>query len=105
MADNEPSHGAGEDIPGTPGPFPFDLIAACAGFAACLLGLVALFAEPLATFGYWFACLDWVVISLLAIARGQQGKGIWLGCIGVLAPLVTSVILGGNVLTQIPGGI
>lgn len=101
--DEERSYGAGEDIPGTPRPFPFDLLAASAGVAALLLGLVALFAAPLVTFGYWFACVDWLVLSLFAVSRGEQGKGIWAGSIGVLAPLVTSVILGSNVLTHIPG--
>ena len=103
MSDPERSYGAGEDIPGTPGPFPFDLLAGFAGVAALLLGLAAMFAEPLVTYAYWFACLDWLVLSLFAIARGEQGKGIWLGCIGVLAPLATCVILGSNVLTQFPG--
>ncbi|MES2443572.1 MAG: hypothetical protein V4574_12145 [Pseudomonadota bacterium] len=101
MADRQ--YGAGEDIPGTPGPFPFDLLAGLCGFAALLLGLVAMFAEPLATFGYWFTCLDWLVLSLFAILRGERSRGIWLGSIGVLAPLATSVILGSNVLIQIPG--
>src|SRR5690349_1370208 len=103
MSGEERTCGAGEDIPGTPGPFPFDLLSAFAGWAALLLALVAIVAEPLATFGYWFAGLDWLVLSLFAIARGEQGRGIWVGCIGVLAPLATSVILGSNVLTRIPG--
>lgn len=103
MSDPERSYGAGEDIPGTPGPFPFELLAAMAGVAALLLGLIAMFAEPLVTYAYWFACLDWLVLSLFAIVRGESAKGIWLGCIGVLAPLATCVILGSNVLTQIPG--
>ena len=99
----EPTYAAGEDIPGTPGPFPFGLLAAVAGVAALLLGLIAMFAEPLVTYAYWFACLDWLVLSLFAIVRGESAKGIWLGCIGVLAPLATCVILGSNVLTRIPG--
>ncbi|MEZ0242039.1 MAG: hypothetical protein ACAH11_01600 [Sphingomonas sp.] len=101
--DGEELYPAGTDVPGTPAPFPFDLLAAMAGLAALILAAVAVFAEPLVTFAYWFACLDWLVLSLLAIMRGEQGKGIWLGCVGALAPLATSVILGSNVLTQIPG--
>jgi len=103
MNEPERSYGAGEDIPGTPGPFPFDLLAALAGVAALLLGLAAMFAEPLVTYGYWLAVLDWLVLSLLAIARGAQSKGIWLGCLGALAPLAISAILGMHVLTRIPG--
>ena len=103
MSEPERSYGAGEDIPGTPRPFPFDLLAALAGIAALLLGLIAMFAQPFATIGYWFAGLDWLALSLFAIVRGESAKGIWLGCVGVLAPLATSVILGSNVLTRFPG--
>lgn len=103
MSEPEPSYGAGEDVPGTPAPLPFDLLAALGGIAALGLGLVAMFVEPLVTYGYWLACIDWLVLSVFAISRGEQGKGIWLGCIAALAPLVASAILGSHVLTQIPG--
>jgi hypothetical protein len=101
MPDRE--YGAGEDIPGTPRAFPFDLLAALTGLAAAILGLVAMFVEPLAAYGYWLVCLDWLVLSLFAIVRGERSKGIWLGGIGVLAPLATSVILDSDVLIQFPG--
>jgi hypothetical protein len=100
---DEPSYGAGEDIPGTPGPFPFGLVAGAAGFAALVTGLAALFAEPLVTYAYWFTSLDWLALSVLAVVRGNQGKGIWLGGVAVLAPLAASVILGSGVLTHVPG--
>ncbi len=103
MSESEQLYGPGEDVPGTPAPLPFDLLAALGGIAALILGLVAMFAEPLVTYGYWLACLDWLVLSLFAISRGENAKGIWLGCVAALAPLVTSAILGLDVLTQIPG--
>ena len=101
MADRE--YGAGEDIPGTPRPFPFDLVAGVSGVTALAMGLVALFVEPWVVYGYWLIALDWLALSVLATLRGEQPRLIWLGGVGVLAPLAVSVILGSNVLIQIPG--
>jgi hypothetical protein len=92
-----------DDVPGTPAPLPFELLAAAAGFGALITGLVAMFAEPFAVYAYWFLCLDWLVLSLFAAVRSERTRGISLGSIGVLAPIVTSVILGANALTQFPG--
>lgn len=101
MADRE--YGPGEDVPGTPSPMPFHLLAAGAGFGALVTGLIAMFVEPFAVYAYWFLCLDWLVLSLFAVIRSDRTIGIWLGSLGVLAPIATSVILGTDALTQIPG--
>lgn len=93
---------AGTDVPGTPSPFPFGLIAASSGFGALATGLVALLAVPMVTYAYWFLSAEWLVLSFVAISRDRAGLA-WLGAIGVLAPLAASAIMGSMVLIRIPG--
>ena len=85
MADDERAYGAGEDIPGTPAPFPFGL----ASIAPAALG-AALFLFPSLTGipkAYaWLCAIVVLVLGWIAVMRGDRiAPAIGLGLIAVAA--------------------
>jgi len=93
MSEPEPTYGAGEDIPGTPAPFPFVLASLASAVASAMLSTVALFGGfgvPLV-----LALIPAVAWLLLGATRLMDGawKGFVLGLPLVLAPWLLAVML------------
>ena len=103
MSESDPAertYGAGEDIPGTPGPFPFGTLSLGAALIALSAGICAMVLLPpgwdpepffMTMVGIWaFFALDWLILGALALWRGQA-RLFGLGLIAVLAPPVILV--------------
>ena len=96
-APGEPVHGAGEDIPGTPGPFPYGLISV--GFAAASIMFAMLWYLSDTTLRVWplyvFACIGWLVMGVTALIYGQW-KGPLLGLVVIVVPWIAISVLMAN---------
>jgi hypothetical protein len=95
MSEPERSYGAGEDIPGTPSPFPFVLTSNASTVIAVLSILVTLVTEtdswfPFSLWGfpglYWFAVLAALATGTMALMR-KPWRG-WRSIAGILAWLI-----------------
>ncbi|MCW3846728.1 hypothetical protein OF829_05715 [Sphingomonas sp. LB-2] len=94
MSEPERTHGAGEDIPGTPGPFPFGLIAFAFAGVSAMLAAMLFFAGGAAP--VWplcvFAAIGWAVFGVTALFHGQW-KGPLLGLPVMIAPWIAMYVL------------
>jgi len=96
MSEPEPTYGAGEDIPGTPRPFPFGLVSIGFGLIALTSAIVTFGTGsaawfPLSVGGfsalYWFMLAGCFVSAAVAFHRGQWWGGAPGAAIGAVASL------------------
>jgi hypothetical protein len=95
----ERSYGAGEDIPGTPGPFPYDLVAfGCAAGSATLATVTLFVGLPFIL--SLAPALGWLLFGVAGLFQGAW-KGFLIGLPILLAPWVVFFIVVAAVM--IPG--
>ncbi len=93
MSEPEPSYGAGEDIPGTPAPFPYWLTSLASAIASAMFSTVTLFSGfglPLVL--ALIPAVAWLMFGLTGLMHGAW-KGLLLGLPLVLAPWILAAML------------
>ena len=96
MSEDERSYGAGEDIPGTPGPFPFGLLSFGLAMASAMIASVMLFAGLGVPLVLALApAVGWLLFGLAGLMQGAW-KGFLLGLPVLLAPWVALFVLIAN---------